>query len=77
MAVAASNSPSAKGRFSAFMTRYSRFGARRLAHSACSAGSSRSMPTTRRSSPELLRPLVGQHALAAADVEQRLRVGLA
>src|SRR5215207_1537857 len=52
IAAARSNSSSAKGRFSAFMTRYSRFGAVRLAHSACSAGSSRSMPTTRRSSPK-------------------------
>ena len=47
--VAMSNSPSANGRFSAFITRYSRFGAWRFSHSAWSAGSSRSMPTTRRS----------------------------
>ena len=48
MAVATSNSPSAKGRCSAFITLYSRFGARRCSHSAWMAGSSRSMPTIRR-----------------------------
>src|SRR4051794_32431579 len=47
IAAASSNSPSVNGSRSAFITRYSRFGADRTAHSACSAGSSRSMPTTR------------------------------
>ena len=47
MALAMSNSPSAKGIASAFITRYSRFGAWRPSHSACRCGSSRSMPTTR------------------------------
>ena len=43
-----------------------------VSHSACSCGSSRSMPTTRRS-PRRCAHFVVEHALAAADVEQRLR----
>ena len=72
--VASSNSPSANGRFSAFMTRYSRFGAWRFSHSAWMRGSSRSMPTTRRRARRCAHWCV-EHALAAADVEQRLRGG--
>jgi hypothetical protein len=47
IALAMSNSLSANDRFVASSTRYSRFGRRRLSHSALSFGSSRSMPTIR------------------------------
>ena len=69
--VATSNSPSANGRFSAFITRYSRFGAWRFAHSRLQR---RVLEVDADDAAgEALRPLVGQHALAAADVEQRPR----
>ncbi len=50
--------------------------AARVAHSASSLGSSRSIPTTRPIA-EAPRPVLGEHALAAADVEHRLRRGRA
>ena len=68
--VAMSNSLSANGMFSAFITGTRGSARARSSHSACSCGSSRSIPTMRRS-PRLLRPLVREHALAAADVEHR------
>ena len=69
--IATSNSPSANGRFSAFMTWYSRFGAWRSSHSLVQQ---RVVEVDADDAPlaEALRPLVRQHALAAADVEQRL-----
>ena len=76
IAVATSNSPSANGRFSAFMTRYSRLGAGALGPLGVQR---RVVEVDADDAPLLaqaLRPLVREHALAAADVEQRLRVGL-
>ena len=47
IAVATSNSSSANGRFSAFMTTYCRHGCWRPFQASCSCGSSRSSPTMR------------------------------
>ena len=74
IAVATSNSPSREGQRSAFMTRYSRFGAWRLPTRPGARGPrGRCRPRAR---ARALRPLFGEHALAAADVEDRLRGGL-
>ena len=64
--------PSANGRFSASITRYSRLGAWRSAQPAWIDSSSRSMPTTR-PSPSRCAQRCDEHALAAADVQQRAR----
>ena len=57
MAVASENSPSANGNAScARRMRYSRLGACRCSHSACSTGSSRSKPTTRVCGLAVARP---------------------
>src|SRR5919204_258145 len=72
IAVATSNSPSANGRFSAFITRYSRLGAWRCSHSAWIAGSSRSMPTTRRSPSALARRMGAGLVVRRRDLELQL-----
>ena len=77
MALAMSNSPSAKGIASAFITRYSRFGRlaalpQRVQVRVVEVDADHALLRA-----HLQRPLVREHALAAADVEQRLRVGVA
>ena len=74
IAVARSNSSSSNGRRSGGIVANRRLSRRRVSHSARSLGSSRSRPSTGRLA-EPLRPAVGQHPLAAADVEHRLRGG--
>ena len=72
IALAKSNSSRSKGRSSAFCTRYSRFGRRRLSHSACSWGSSRSMPTTR---PSPMRSAHSQTRTPSPQPTSRMRGG--
>ena len=66
----ASNSPSAKDSARGLLGAVLQVRRRRVAHSARSLGSSRSMPTIR-AVAQPLGPLVGEHALAAAHVEHR------